>query len=107
VRKLPHKKALEETLSEGTKIVKDELEHFLEGRDRQAYLAALKAAATPARWTEIKGAVEIAKASTVNDATVYRILENLKAAMIMQEKENVYRVDDPMLRTLLLTSQVT
>jgi hypothetical protein len=36
VRKLPHKKALEETLSEGTKIVKDELEHFLEGRDRQA-----------------------------------------------------------------------
>lgn len=107
VRKLPHKKALEETLSEGTKIVKDELEHFLEGRDRQAYLAALKAAATPARWTEIKGAVEIAKASTVNDATVYRIIENLKAAMIIQEKENVYRVDDPMLRTLLLTSQVT
>jgi hypothetical protein len=27
--------------------------------------------------------------------------------MIIQEKENVYRVDDPMLRTLLLTSQVT
>lgn len=107
IRKLPHKKALEETVSEGTKIVKDELEHFLEGRDKQAYLAALKAIATPARWTEIKGAVEIAKASTVNDATIYRIIENLKAAMLIEEKENVYRIDDPMLRTLLLTSQIT
>jgi len=107
VRKLPYKKALEETISEGTKIVKDELEHFLEGRDKQAYLAALKAAATPSRWTEIKGAVEIAKASTVNDATIYRILENLKAAMLIYEKEGVYKIDDPMLRTLLLTSQVT
>jgi AAA+ ATPase superfamily predicted ATPase len=107
VRRLSHQKALEETVSEGTKIVKDELEHFLEGRDKQAYLAALKVAATSARWTEMKGAVEIAKASTVNDATIYRIIENLKAAMLIQEKENVYRINDPMLRTLLLTSQAT
>ncbi|MEM2971822.1 MAG: ATP-binding protein [Candidatus Bathyarchaeia archaeon] len=107
VRKLPHQRALEETISEGIKIVKDELEHFLEGRDKQAYLAALKAAATSARWTEIKGAVEIAKASPVNDATIYRIIENLKAAMLIEEKENVYRINDPMLRTLLLTSQIT
>ena len=75
--------------------------------DKQAYLAALKATAIPARWTEIKGAVEIAKASTVNDATIYRIIENLKAAMLIEEKENVYRINDPMLRTLLLTSQIT
>ena len=107
IRKLPHQKALEETLSEGTKIVKDELEHFLEGRDKQAYLAALKATATSARWAEIKGAVEIAKVSTVNDATIYRIIESLKAAMLIQEKENVYKINDPMLRTLLLTSQAT
>ncbi|MEM2292655.1 MAG: hypothetical protein QXU81_10315 [Candidatus Bathyarchaeia archaeon] len=78
VRKLPHEKALEETISEGIKIVKDELEHFLEGRDKQAYLAALKAIATSARWREIKGAVEIAKASHVNDAVIYRVIENLK-----------------------------
>ncbi|MBC7107666.1 MAG: ATP-binding protein [Methanomassiliicoccales archaeon] len=107
IRKLPHQKALEETVSEGIRIVRDELEHFLEGRDRRAYLAALKAAATPARWAEMKGAVEIAKASAVNDATIYRIIENLKAAMLVEEKENVYRISDPMLRTLLLTSQIT
>jgi len=107
VRKLPYQKALEETVSEGIKIVKDELEHFLDGRDRVAYLAALKVAATSARWKEIKGAVETRKGSTVNDATVYNILESLKAAMLINEKEKVYRVNDPMLRTLLLTSQIT
>lgn len=107
VRKLSHQTALEETISEGMKIVRVELEHFLEGRDKQAYLAALKAATTPARWAEIKGAVEIAKTSTVNDATIYRIIENLKAAMLIEEKENVYRINDPMLRTLLMTSQIT
>lgn len=107
LRKLSHKQALEETISEGTKIVKDELEHFLEGRDRKAYLATLKATTTAARWTEIKGAIQTAKSSTTNDATIYRILENLKAAMIIQENQKVYRITDPMLRTLLLTSQIT
>lgn len=105
VRKLPHQEALKETISEGIKkIVEDELNHFLDGRDRTAYLAALKAAATSAHWNEIRGAIEIRKGSPVNDATVYNILQNLKAAMLVEEKENVYRVNDPMLRTLLLTS---
>jgi AAA+ ATPase superfamily predicted ATPase len=107
LRKLTHKQALEETISEGTKIVKDELEHFLEGRDRKAYLAALKTTTTAARWTEIKTAIQTAKATTTNDATIHRILENLQAAMIIQENRKVYRIIDPMLRTLLLTSQVT
>jgi AAA+ ATPase superfamily predicted ATPase len=107
VRKLQHQKALEETISEGTKIVKDELEHFLEGRDRTLYLASLKAAATSARWKEIKGTIETARGSTVNDATVRNVLENLKAAMLINEKDKAYRVGDPILRTLLLTSQIT
>jgi len=79
----------------------------LEGRERTLYLASLKAAAISARWKEIKGAIETAKGSTVNDATVQNILENLKAAMLIDEKDNAYRVNDPMLRTLLLTSQIT
>jgi len=79
VRKLPHEKALEETVSEGIKTVRSELEHFLEGRDKVGYLAALKAAATSARWSEVKGAVKIGRGSPVNDATVHNILESLKA----------------------------
>jgi len=72
-----------------------------------AHVSALKAAATAARWTEIKGAVEIGKGSTVNDATIYNILESLKAAMLIKEEKEVYRVEDPMLRTLLLTTKLT
>jgi AAA+ ATPase superfamily predicted ATPase len=106
VQKLQHKQALEETTAEACKIVKDELEHFFEGRDRQAYLAALKAAATSSRWTGIKGAIQIAKAGTVNDGSVYKILENLKAAMLITDANGTYRVEDPMLRTLLLSSEV-
>lgn len=107
VRKIHHKDALDETVSEGLKIVKDELEHYLDGRDRAGHLAALKAAATAARWSEIKGAMEVKKDSTINDATVYKILESLKAAMLIDEENGVYRVRDPMLRALLLTSKIT
>ncbi|MEM3068915.1 MAG: ATP-binding protein [Nitrososphaerales archaeon] len=107
VRKLHHEDALNATISEGLKIVKDELEHYLEGRDRIGHISALKAAATAARWTEIKRAIEIGKGSTVNDATVYSILESLRAAMLIKEEKGVYRVDDPMMRNLLLTSKLT
>lgn len=103
IRKLAHKKALEETVSEGVKIIRDELEHFLEGRDRIAYLAALKATATSARWNEIKEAIKVRKDSTVNDGTVSNILEGLKAGMMIDETDGSYRVIDPMLRTLLLS----
>ena len=51
-------------------------------------------------------AVETRRGSSVNDATVYNILESLKAAMLVDEREKIYRVNDPMLRTLLLTSQL-
>jgi AAA+ ATPase superfamily predicted ATPase len=103
VQRLTNEKALEETTLEAYKIVNDELEHFFQNRDRQAYLAALKAAAAFSSWTEIKGAVSAVKGSLVNDNTAYRIIENLKASMLLQEEKGRYRVDDPMLRSLLLT----
>jgi len=106
VQQLPHLTALKETVSEGIKIIKDELEHFLESRDRQAYIAALKASAISNRWTEIKRNIEITKGTTVNNATVYRIIENLKAAMLISEENGAYRVKDPMLKAVLLSSDI-
>ncbi|MEM0365311.1 MAG: ATP-binding protein [Candidatus Nitrosocaldus sp.] len=132
VRGMPHGRALEETIAEGTKIVKDELEHFLQGRDRMVYITALKAMAisarwgeiknaieirrgysvndatiyniiVSARWGEIKNAIEIRRGYSVNDATIYNIIESLKAAMLIGEDEGIYTVKDPMLRALLLT----
>jgi hypothetical protein len=102
---------MEETVSEGLKIVRDELDHYLKGRNRPAHLAALKACATSARWSEVKGAIDARRRnrSPVNDATVHNVLESLKAAMLINEQpeENgVYRVGDPMLRLLLLTTRM-
>ena len=107
IRKLPHQTALEETVAEAGQIVKDEVEHFLKQRDRTLYLTALKVTANSARWKEVKTATETAKGATVNDSTIRNTLENLKAAMLIAEKDKVYRVNDPMLRTLLLTSKIT
>ncbi|GBC73844.1 hypothetical protein HRbin04_01251 [archaeon HR04] len=106
VRNIPHRIALEETVAEGTKIVKDELEHFLEGRDRILYITALKAMAISARWRDVKNVIETRRGGSVNDATIYNIIENLKAAMLIGEDEGVYVVKDPILRSLLLTSQI-
>ena len=107
VRKLPLDKALDETVAEGLKIVRDELNHFLKGRGRQAHISALKAAATRARWSEVKGAMAARRGSSVNDGTVSKVLEGLKAAMLIDEQEGVYNVNDPILRTLLLTGRMT
>jgi AAA+ ATPase superfamily predicted ATPase len=103
IRKLPHKEALKETIAEGFKIVRNELDHFLEGRDRKAYLAALKASAFSARWNEIKKAIELSKGIIVNDGSVYSVLGSLKVAMLLEEEEGTYRIKDPMLRAFVLS----
>lgn len=102
IQRLSNEDALKETTTEAFRIVNDELEHFFQNRDRLSYYAALKAAAISANWTEIKGSVSQAKGCIVNDATIYRILENLKAAMLIVQDGGRYRVEDPMLRSLLL-----
>lgn len=118
VVRLAQEKAMEETVNEALKIVQDELDHYLKGKSRSAHLAALKACATSARWSEVKGAIEARRRShsSVNDATVRNVLESLKAAMLIQEDQpqevdagrgGVYKVRDPMLRTLLLTTRIS
>ena len=103
IQRLSDEKAFKETTLEAFRIVNEELEHFLLNRDRTAYIAALQAAAAFSSWTTIKGAVSRAKNSVVNDAIIYRIVENLKVGMLIQEVKGGYRVGDPMLRSLLLT----
>ena len=104
IQHLPHEQAIEGTIVEASRVVADELEHFYQNRDRLAYLAALKQAVKASSWTELKTAVCLAKGSIVNDSTVDRIVKNLKAGMLIYEKNGRYRVEDPMLRSLLLTS---
>jgi uncharacterized protein len=106
VRKMPHQSALKEAVNEAEKIVNDEVEHFLQRKERTLYVAALKAAANSARWREIKSAAETAKGSAVNDSSIGNTIESLLAAMLIVEKDRVYEVPDPMLRMLLRTSRI-
>ncbi len=103
---MPHQVALKEAVTEAEKIVNDEVEHFLQRRDRTLYIAVLKAAANSARWREIKAATETAKGNAVNDSSIGNTIENLLAAMLITEKEKVYEVTDPMLRMLLRSSKI-
>jgi AAA+ ATPase superfamily predicted ATPase len=111
LQKIPQRRALQETVAEGIKVVKSELEHFLQGRDRITYLTALRVAAVPARWNEIKKAIEAKRDSPVNDATLRNTLESLKSAMLVEERNGerggVYHVIDPILRELLLSAGVS
>ncbi len=102
VQRLPYERAIEETIVEASRVVADELDHFFQNRDRSAYLAALKQMVKPSSWTEIKTAVCLAKGAIVNDSTVARIIKNLRAGMLIHEEKGRYRVEDPMLRSLLL-----
>ena len=105
VRKRTHNKALEETRKEARKIIKDELDHFLSGRDRAAHIQALKATSYGASWTEIKNAIAMAKGGSANDWTVKTIIDNLVDAMYLAKEENTnaYRVLDPLVRYTVKT----
>ncbi len=104
LRKMSQKRAIEETVSEGLKITRIELEHFLDRKDKKAYIAAMKVIAKTARWSEIKDAVRNAKneGTTVNDGTIHNILDNLKDGMLANLEEGTYSIGDPMMRHLLL-----
>jgi AAA+ ATPase superfamily predicted ATPase len=104
VSKLSADIALEKTVEQGLRVVREELEHFLEGRDRRLYVAALSAMTSPARWGDVKASVEARKGVTVSDSTVQSVLKSLENGLLIEHKDKVYQIVDPMLRTLLLGS---
>lgn len=99
---LTPQEALEKTVDQGLRVVREELEHFLEGRDKKPYLTVLSVVTSPARWSDIKASVEARKGAAVTDSTVASILKSLEDGLLIDHKENVYQIADPMLRTLLL-----
>ncbi len=106
MRRFPHHIALQEAVVEAEKIVNDEIDHFLQRRDRKLYIAVLKSAANSARWREIKSAAETARGITVNDSSIRNTIESLKASMPITEKDKVYQVTDLMLKALLRSAKI-
>ncbi len=91
-RRLSHEEALKETVSEGSKIIQSELNHFLKNRRRELYIKVLRIVRTGARWSEIKRELDI-NSKVLND-----ILKNLTSAMIVEGNEGYYWIEDPITR---------
>jgi uncharacterized protein len=98
VRRLSADRALAETIREGKKVARSELEHFLGDRDVGLYWPALKAIAMRSAWTTIREHVAESTHRSVNDATVQRIVRALEASYLARKSEGVYELLDPMVR---------
>ncbi len=100
VRRLSHEKSLVETKKQAAKIIKSELNHFLDGKDRIAYIQTLKACAISASWSDIKSAISVKKRTTVNDRNIKDTIENLADSMYIErnEKNGNYTIVDPLVK---------
>ncbi len=92
VRKLPHEEALNETIREGCKVLIDELSHFLRGRQKELYIKVLRLARNGARWSEIK------RELNVNSEVLSDVLKSLTLAMIVEEEDGYYWIEDSMVK---------
>jgi AAA+ ATPase superfamily predicted ATPase len=100
VRRLSHQKALQETKKQATKIIKSELDHFLKGKDKIAYIQALKACVIGASWSDVKTAINVKKRNPVNDRKVKDTIDNLFDSWYIRrdEEDGKYTVVDPLVK---------
>ncbi|MGB9729752.1 MAG: AAA family ATPase [Thermoprotei archaeon] len=85
--------ALNSVLEEGSKIFKDELEHFLTGKNRDIYVRILRILADGgARWSELKDTFAL-NSKVLND-----VLKNLVDAMFVSKENGYYYIADPILK---------
>jgi AAA+ ATPase superfamily predicted ATPase len=104
VRHQSPEKALKTTIDEGKNVVKNELQHFLEGREKTLYIAALKAmTGGGASWSTVKQFMEAARKTPLSSPTVQNVLRNLQDGFLIEHVEEAYRIIDPMLKTLILS----
>jgi AAA+ ATPase superfamily predicted ATPase len=101
----PPERALEKTLSEGSRMEASELEHFLRARERgrRRYLMILKAAARlgEASWADLK-----ANVGRITDKRFCDLLRNLVGAGFLGEKDGKYFIADPLLSHALRAGMV-
>lgn len=99
IAKLSHKDALKETQSQASKIIRAELEHFLEGRNKFLYIQVLKIIAySDANWSLIRQGIEAVKGSPLNDKTLKDIIDSLSDSMYIAKSGDFYQITDPLIR---------
>lgn len=94
-RKINHKKALEEVLSEAKSVINTELSRLFTYSPR--YRVILKAVALGySRWSDIKDYLTL-KLGYINDSNFSILLENLVKYGYVEKKEGRYAIADPVL----------
>ncbi len=99
--RMPVELAEKYVVTEAKKVVRTELEHFLEHRDVTVYWAALRALTRPAAWGDVREAVSEARGSTPNENSLRKILRGLRDAGIVRESDHKYGIRDPMVRAFV------
>jgi hypothetical protein len=95
------KKAVEKTLETGERLVKDELDNFLNGRvGRTKYITILKLLKNDLKWNEIKRGFE-AKYGRISDKQLSALIKTLVNYGFIEKRENVYCIPDPLLKKVL------
>jgi len=95
------KKAVEKTLETGERLVKDELNNFLNGRvGRTKYITILKLLKNDLKWNEIKRGFE-AKYGRISDKQLSALIKTLVNYGFIEKRENVYCIPDPLLKKIV------
>lgn len=97
-----HLEAMKYCEKEAFKVTRMTLEHFLEGKDRRNYIAALKAMTLCSSWSEIRGAMEIYTGKRINDGSVKNVIDASINAYLTEKSNGGYRIIDPVLSRFLL-----
>lgn len=91
---------LRRVVEEGARMAAEEFQNFLVGREAAArrYRILVRRLSEPARWREVKEAVERAEGRGVPGKAVSTLLQKLIDAGFVRRVEEEYRLADPMLR---------
>ncbi len=94
-----HEEALRRAVSEGTSIVRRELENFLSIRRqaRRRYLTIIKLLREPLSWSEIKRGLELELGMKIHQQQISRYLRELVDYGFLEKHENLYKLADPLL----------
>jgi len=103
ISKLSHKTALHRTEIEAFKTARQTLEHYLEGRNREEHIIALKAITIQSRWSQIRRALEAHLGKSINDGTIKNIVDALLSAFIIEKRDKNYHIVDPVIQRYLLS----
>lgn len=96
--------SVEEVLKEASALALEELEHFLSSRPqaRRRYLRILRSISRePLRWSDIKRSLEAKEGVEISDPVLMRLLNNLLAAGLIERREGLYALSDPVLASAL------